>query len=496
MAQTLFICGLYVVGFPFGLLFKKGIPFEFISLTGFLWGCMLYAFEAMVLIGLRIPYTLISMAIFSGLILVILVLVNYRLGNLRLNNRDTSWLAGSLLVFLLGSLTTNLFNLAAVSQDSLMQIMIGREIAFDGFSPDVINYLSLTGPFILVLHSASVLIGSEYLYTLLPMFSLSFFMVFIFVTYRSLRQNLSSKFFALTFALLATLILFTSDLFLFQTFYIHDNLPTAAYLFVAVGVCWLAAREENNAWLVFAVPALISFSLLRTETVIFAVFIFFMVTSQFRLSGRTRRLFILPFVGIMLGWYIIFFFNFLRDSFMLNPSRIIVLMALLVCLGIYAFILGYRRLEQFVHTNLLYVVGGGALLLVAGLLIINPRNVITGLVATVQNMLVYGQWGVIWYMVLVGLVLAFTQRGIKNEGFFVLILVVYFVFVIALGWLRTNINVYHLGRFDSGNRMLTHILPLAIYYLALKYSPGFIGRVSRFEAWLMEYKSSTQRLKL
>jgi hypothetical protein len=173
-----------------------------------------------------------------------------------------------------------------------------------------------------------------------------------------------------------------------------------------------------------------------------------------------------------------------------------VLMALLMCLGIYVLILRYRGLEQFVHSNLQYVVGGGAFLLLAGLLILNPRNIITGLVVTVQNMLVYGQWGVIWYVVLAGLILAFTQPRFKNESFFVLLLAIYFLFVIALGWLRTNVNVYHLGRFDSGNRMMTHILPLAVYYLVLKYSPGFIGRVSRFEAWLIEYKSSAQRSKL
>jgi hypothetical protein len=492
MAQTFFICGLYILGFAFGLLLRKKIPFAFISLTGFLWGCMLYVVEAMLIIGLKIPYTLISMAIFSGLVLAILVLVNYRMGNWRLDKGEVAWLAYSLLAFVLVSLAANLFNPAAVSQDSIMQIMIGREIAFDGFSSGVIDYLSLTGPFILMLHSAAVLIGSEYLYTLVPSFSLSLFMVFTYITYRSISQKLSKRFFTLALALLATLILFTSDLFLFQTFYIHDNLPTAAYLFVAVSACWLAVTENNNAWLAFAVPALISFSLLRAETVIFAVFVLFMVISLFPLPWRTRWLLVLPFCGIMLIWYILFYYNFLRDSFMLNPTRIMVLMALLICLGIYVFVLRYSRLQQFIRANLVVLVGGGALLLLAGLLIINPRNVITASVATVQNMLVYGQWGAIWYIVAAGLILAFTQPRIKNESFFVLILAIYFLLLISLGWLRTNVDVYHLGRFDSGNRMLTHFLPVAVYYLVVKYAPGFMGRVSRFNEWLLEYESAEQ----
>jgi len=252
-------------------------------------------------------------------------------------------------------------------------------------------------------------------------------------------------------------------------------------------VCWLAVIEENNSWLVFAVPALISFSLLRAETVIFAAFIIFLVTSLLKLSGHTRRLFVLPFVGAMLLWYIIFYLFFLRDTFMLNPARIMVLMAILICLGIYVFILRYGWVEQFFNRNLLFVVGGAALLLLAGLLVINPRNVMTGLVVTVQNMLVYGQWGVIWYVVLAGLVLAFTQPRFKNENYFVLTLVIFFTLLIALGWLRAH--VYHLGREDSGNRMLTYILPLAVYYLVLKYAPGFIEWVSRFNAWSLKLKS-------
>jgi hypothetical protein len=492
MAQTLFIGGLYILGFAFGLLFRKRIPFAFISLTGFLWGCMLYVAEAMLLIGLRIPYTLMNMAIFSGVILIGLGVVNYRLGNWRLAKSDVAWLAGSLLVFSVSSALVTQFNPTVVTADSLTQIMVGREIAFDGFSTGVIDNLSLMGPFILVLHSASVLIGSEYLYTLIPSFSLSLFMVFVYITYRSIRRISPGRLVALALALLAGMVLFSSDFLIYQSFYIHNDLATAAYLFTAVGVCWLAVIEENNAWLAFAVPALICFSLLRAETVIFAVFIFFLVNSLANLSGRARWLFTLPFVGIMLAWYIIFYFNFLRDSFMLNPARVLILMALLVGLGLYVFVLGNHKLEQFIHTNLLYVVGGGALLLLSGLLLINPGNVMTGLVVTVQNMLVYGQWGVIWYVVLAGLILAFTQPRFKDEGFFVLIIAVNFLILIALGWLRTN--VYHLGREDSGNRMLTYVLPLAVYYLVLKYTPGFMERISGLKSLFSEIKSpGTQR---
>jgi hypothetical protein len=488
MAQTLFICGLYSLGFAFGLLFKKKIPLAFICLTGYLWGCTFYVGEAMLLIGLRIPYSLLNMAILSGVVLAILVVVNYFLGNWHLGYRGAAWLAGTLFVFILCSLAINRFNPTVVTADSLSQLMIGREIGFDGFSAGVTNYLSLTGPFMLVLQSASVLIGSEYLYTLIPSFSLSLFLVFIYITYRSIKRIPAGGVMGLWVAILAALVLFSSDFMIYQSFYIHDNLTSAAYLFTAVGVCWLAVSEENNTWLVFAVPALISFSLLRTETVIFAVFILFLMINQEIIPGQVRRWLTFPFVGIMLGWYIVFYFNFLTDSFMLNPARIMVLIALIASFGIYGLIVGYGRLGRWVQAKLVYVVSGGALLLLAGLLILNAGNVVTGVVITVENMLVYGQWGIIWYVVMAGLILAFTQPRFKKESILVLILAIYFLFVLALGWLRTL--VFHLGREDSGNRMLTHILPLAVYYLILKYSPGFFGQVSRIKVWLSKIKYS------
>ena len=493
MTQMLFIGGIYLLGFCFGLLFRKRIPFPFIALTGFLWGCMLYVIEVFVLYSLGIPYNLVSATCLTGLVLAILSIVNFLLGNWRLSRGDISWLAGIFLVFTLASLAANLFNMTVVTLDSLRQIMVGREIAFDGFTPGVIDYLSSTGPFMLVLHSAGVLIGSEYLYTLIPCFSLSLFMIFIYVTFRSINQKTLGRFFALALTLLAALVLFSSTLVIYQSFYIHTNLPTAVYLFVAVATCWLAISEENDAWLAFAVPSLVCVSLLRTETFLFAVFILFLVISLFKFSGRTRWFFTLPFLGLMLLWYILFYVRFSRDTNVLSPARILLLVFLLVCLGLYVFILRYRPVEQLIRSTVFYVVGGGVILLMAGLLLFKTHNTITSLVVTLQNMFITGWWGAIWYAAVLGLVLAFTQPRFKNEHFFVLVLGVFFVFMISLGSIRTL--PYHLGWFDSGNRMLIHILPLVWYYLVLKYAPAFMKRAVSFETWFNAEKSSVLKAR-
>jgi hypothetical protein len=319
-------------------------------------------------------------------------------------------------------------------------------------------------------------------------------MVFIYITYRSISRVSSGGFFALALALLTALVLFTANLFLFQSFYIHVNLPVAVYLFVAVGTCWLAISEQNNAWLAIAVSSLISFSLLRTETFVFAMFILFLVISLYKFPGRARWFFTLPFIGLMFLWYVLFYLRFIRETNILSPARILLLLVSLVCLGLYVFILRYRKLEELVQAIVVYAIAAGAVLLLAGMLLFETRITITSLVVTLQNMLVSGGWGAIWYAVFVGLILAFTQPRFKNENFFVLILAIYFVSLIALGSIRTL--PYHLGRFDSGNRMLTHILPVVVYYLVLKYGPGFMERVSRFKAWLAEYKSSELRSRL
>jgi hypothetical protein len=257
-------------------------------------------------------------------------------------------------------------------------------------------------------------------------------------------------------------------------------------LFVAVGTCWLAISEENNAWLAFAAPALVCVSLMRTETFIIAVFILFLVVSLFKLSARARWLFSLPFLGLMFLWYILFYVRFSRETTVLSPARIFLLILLLVSLGVYVFILRYRKFEEWVRSIVFYAVGGAAVLLVVGMLLLERHNTIASLLVTLQNMFVFGKWGAIWYVVCLGLILAFSQPRFKNERFFVLILAINFIFLIAFGSIRTL--PYHLGWFDSGNRMLTHILPLVVYYLVLKYAPAWMGRAARFKVWIEENK--------
>jgi hypothetical protein len=489
MAQTGFVSGLYLVGLCFGLLFKKKIPFPFICLSAFLWGSIFYVLAALLCMGTGIPYTLRTMLVLAGLGIAILALWNARKGNWRLSQGEGSWVIITFgLVFLL-SLAATLYNFSAVSSDSYYQVMVGREIAFDGLSTPVMGQLVLVGPFMLVMQSASVLIGMDYLYAIAPLFSISLFCLFVYFCFRSIRSKFTGRFFPLLISTLAALAFYSSDLFIFQIFYIHTNLAASAYLFVFFGACWLAAADENHTWLVFAGLAIIAFSLVRIESIVFSLAFLFLAFTTLRFSVRVRWYVYLPFFVSMLLWYGLVYARIIETSGFINRPRLLVIMAALVGMGALLFILHYPTLQAWIQKYLPYGVGIGVILASAGLLIVNAENTSISLVMIGRNMLTIGRWGGLWYSVIALIVLTFVWRrkpiqggGMPYEQFVTLGFLLFFVLLVALGGIREN--PYRLFWYDSGNRMLTHIVPVIFYYFVIKLAPGFaeIVSINRIEA--------------
>ena len=491
MTQIIFISILYLAGFCFGLLFKKKIPFPFICLSGFLWGSVFYAVASLLVLGSGIPYTRVTMGIAVIIFIISLAIVNYFHGNWKFHPGEFSWLVGSFLVFFLTSLAVTLFNFSTVSQDSYYQIMTGREMAFDGFSAAVMNYMAIAGPFMLVMQSAGVLIGVDYLYTLSPLFFISLLLIFLYICFRSIRLKFSGPIFPFFISLLAALAFLSSDLFLFQIFYIHGNLPASTYLFVCMGVCWLAAREENPTWLVFAGLSLIAFSLIRIEGILYALILLFLVFTIFHFAPRTRWSFSLPFLITIFLWYLLIFIRFPDKAGFLDRTRILMLMASLVFLGFYVFLLRYPFIRQWASKLLPYVVGFGVIILGAALWFLFPANTSTSLLVTLQNMFIEGRWGALWYVVPLLLALVFTRPRIENELFFILFFILYFVFLVALGSIREF--PYHTKWYDSGNRMFTHILPIIFFYLVLKYTPGLSDHAVSATGLISEINTTNAR---
>ena len=148
MVQILFLSGLYLFGVYFGLLFKRTIPFVFILITGYLWGTLIWIIGGTLLQILTLPYTALSMASLFILLGIGISVLHARKKTWKCSNRELILIFCAALVFVLVLLLVSHYNFSIASPDSAVMIATGRRFAFEGFSPAIIEELSLRGVFL------------------------------------------------------------------------------------------------------------------------------------------------------------------------------------------------------------------------------------------------------------------------------------------------------------------------------------------------------------
>ncbi|MCP4374518.1 MAG: hypothetical protein GY797_41410 [Deltaproteobacteria bacterium] len=469
LAQVLFLLMLYILGVLVGLLFKKHLPFPFISLTGFLWGAIVWVLIALGCLSLSISYSLLSMSLLVAAVFVVLVAVHIKQGTWRHNRSEISWLVGTMLGLTVVVSAATQFNFSAATYDSISQILLGRTIAYEGFTESTTRSLASWGVFLPLLQSASVFLGEGYLYALQPAFAFTFLLTFFYIGHRAGRQSFFGARVALVLALLTTLTLASTLFIVFQTFYIHNNFPAAIYLFVAVSTFWLALREQNNTWLIFAMLALTCFSLLRTETLLFALIFLSLVIATGQLSYRVRLYIVMPYVGILLIWYVKLLLAIGPGTDILDPKRTLAIIAILIGFGVGVGLSRLRWVENYILPILPMLMIGGLLCALVFVFVQKPTHMHTSLGNIWQNMIFYGWWGATWLIVFILLLFAFLQPKIPYEHLFSYGIAAFFMLLLALSFMRSP---YRLVWWDSANRIITHIIPIVFFYLLLKYGHG------------------------
>lgn len=473
--QSIYLFGLVVLGIGLGFPFKDRVPFPFICLTGYLWGALAWVLGGLLLLLLGLPYTLISTVIVLLLVCAGAMLVAARRGAWRLSRSEALWFISTLAASLVVSTLVTRFNLSVVNNDSLSQIIVGRNLAHDGFTRWNQGVLTDWGVFLPLVQSASVFVGEDYLYAFQPTLSLSFVAVFVYLCYRATRHRIAGWQFAL--AIVPTLILLMGTAFLiFQIFLVHNNFPSSTYLLVAVGCFWLGLREGDNGWLVFGIAGLLGFSLLRIEAPLFALMIGAFALSGNPLTAAARRRYSLPFLLILAVWYGHFLtVNSPVDGY-LSPFFALLFVGAFV---LSAILLSSRIgvVEHTVLPNLhLLAVGAVVLMLVIGLAT-KPARMVDSLNSMLINTVILGDevlayydwWGFTWYILLAMIPLFFVKPAIPYERFLVLSSVMPIVLTLAIVVGR---GPYRVSWEDSSHRMLTHVLPL--FFLAFFVKAAWI----------------------
>ena len=469
MSQVLFLTGLYGFGVCFGLLFRRKIPFVFIVITGYLWGALIWVVGGTLLQILKIPYTAASMAFLFGFLVLGISVVHVRNKTWKLSRQESIYLLPFTLCFILVMVLASHYNYSIASPDSIVMISTGRRFAFEGFSPAIIEELSLRGIFLPQLQSASVFMGDDYLYAAQPAFSFTFSLAFFYITQRILSQLGLSKRQALVYTLLSTLILFTTYFIAFQFFYIHTNLISAAYLFVAIAGFWLALIEGIEDWMIFGILALAGFSLARTEAPLFALLFLVLVISAGRVSYRIRLRTILPYLGCLVFWYLYLYWRMEEGTYILNPERTLLVIGSLAALAVLVLLSEVKAIKRYLLPHLPRIMLAALALLLALMVFQKPDHFRISIYSNIFNMLETGEWGLTWLVFAFLFFVSLTGPRLPGEDLLLYGIASFFATLLAIVYFRVP---YHTSWGDSANRMFTHILPIVVLYVLMKATQG------------------------
>jgi hypothetical protein len=469
MNQILFLFGLYSFGVFLGLLFKEKLPAALIGISGFLWGALLWVMGGMVLLTTTIPYTLFSMLAYFFLLGLVVGILHVRNKTWPLSRQELTSLLLFGIIFFLFLLLARSINFSTTSQDSIAQIATGRRLAYEGLSSWVVEELSLRGIFLSLLQSASVFLGEDYLYLLQPGFAFTFLLVFFYLTRRIISHLLSDQRLALVYALLASAAFFSTYFIVFQFFYVHNSLISAGYLFLAVASFWLGAQEENQCWMVPGMVALLGFSLARNEAPIFALIFLVLVISADRIPYQTRLRTILPYLSLVILWYVYLLARMGAGTKILNPEKTLFIIAALVACGALVLISKLEWVQRWLLPYLPQVMLGGLALMLAAMVIIKPGHMMISIWITMRNTLEVGGWGITWSLFGFLFVLSVAGPRVPWDKLFFYGIFSFLFLLMGIVFFR---NPFRLGWGDSGNRMLTHILPIIVLYISMKAAQG------------------------
>ena len=453
--QVAYSLVLFILGIIFAQIFEKSLFFALA--TGYLWGLFLSvlpSFASLLLFG-ALNLTFYYFCSFILVLALLVVAVRKRAFSAALKSFRALHVGCVLFFVALASLFTK-YNFSVGSIDSLA-FYIQPGMQFFSNSPVTIAPLfSSVGVFLSLAHGPVSLWGDEYYYLLHPLLFVSFCAVFTWFFCQSHALNKNFK--RLFFWLLAGIWGLSSFFVFFNVFYIHTNMPSAIYLFLAA-VCYsYAVRQKDAGLLSLFFAAIFAFSLMRVEAPFFAAgLVFFSGLSFDEFEG-------IPLSKLGLLFFPISLWN-LRLMWMLQGGE-----------GLAGpFLLGGQALGLLLLPAFLWVVkklqinkgylrkyalaGAGAVVLL--LAFTRFDNFAINIVSIFVNIFFVGRWGSLWWGILI--LTFFCNKDIqKNTSvhFFIYYVVFYFLSLLLLGNMRVP---YRLGWGDSANRMLLTIFPLLFF---------------------------------
>jgi len=383
---------------------------------------------------------------------------------------ESGYLLGTLALFFLIASFFSWFNFTITTSDGLYMIQMGREVVMHG--PDSWGMASpfAYGVFLPFLQSASVYLGQDYFYALQPTLGIMFLFSFLYVNFYLISSFIENKRLAFGLSSLFTVALISTYVIFFQLFYIHANFPSAIFLYFAVCGFWLSFKEQNNAWMAFAIMALTGFSLSRTENILFALVVLAIAASTHQIAYRMRLYTYLPFLIFFNLWNLRIRTIPPSDLDVLNENYLYVIVLMLISFGILVLLSNNNWIKTIIIAKLDQISWIIISIGLFSMFLVKPAHMITALINLSTNLFVTGGWGFTWFLLIGLMILTWFLPSFIYDSLFKSVILLFISFVFLLVFFRSP---YHTAWYDSGNRMMTTIVPITFTYILLKYGQSF-----------------------
>jgi hypothetical protein len=464
MGDVIFIFYIYLVGLLFGKIIYPKISTVFLVFSSFLWGAAIVSSGLLIL---RIfNFTLIGNQYYIPLLILLIL----PLTGLIFITKSTFRRIDFLLIFIFSlsffifNYFFHLFNFSLATIDSFSLILLGWVTSFDGMSPYVLYSFTSWGPLVPMLQSFSIFLGVEYLITLEANFGLSVICLFGYVCFSCCQQILQNTYKTILISLLSLLVLISTPMFVIQTFFIHTNLPTAAYILLIASIVWFFFNDQQESWLALMFISLIGLSICRSETFIYSIPILVLLFVTSRNMSKAILMSSGMFLVFVSSWLLYLYINIPRGTVILDKDRIIFLIFAILFFLICVFVLRNHvianKVKPLISKFFLLPFFAMAIIMV----IVNPAHMLESNSSIIQNLFVAGDWGVVFWIWVLLLIAYFVIPQPDINIYLNKLTLSTMLIISCLGFFRVP---YRLSWNDSANRLMTMVVPLILLMLAV-----------------------------
>jgi len=450
---------IFVIGFLFSNLHKRTFDPVFRTLIALPIGWALFGICATIVYGVYFSaVSQVVLIVVLALATLALLVANIRQGAL---SRNSILLGGAGLIVLTGAcILVNYLRIVTMVSDSSYLARFGQNIGLGNYEASRMVF-SQWGPFVPFIHSITNLLDQKLYWQYQPVLSLNLVAIVFYTVYSIVRERKSTlKSFVAATVLVSVLVL--SNLFLFHFFYIHVMLIGALYMYLFIFALIKMQEQPGRAYESLALLSLIAFSLARIEAPLYVTLILLIASFWQGWSYINRLKLIIPFVVLFVVWYARVYFMLPGSPDVLTKELTLAVIAVLVGFGLFAVVSRSKILDPIAKRTPLLTFMGLALVSIL-VTILKPEHMLASLVSTLENIFLgYGNWGLTWYFVLF-LVLYFARRHATGRHWLSMLLVSYILLVYSLAFFSIP---YHIGDYDSANRLMLQVLPLVLLYLS------------------------------